>query len=329
MRVSTKLNLEYEAYALYSRAIRDVAHYAEDMSQSIKDRIDRIYNQASSTIHTLTKEAPGFTEFLKFGVKRNENFNLVGYAFYVMYKEKGKFDLKSFIDEGIQTFFDGSQDVDYDDLFGLIDQSNLQTQEKWYIFWLISNPEGAFTELEHIISSLKPLIANHEKEFKTEIEKVALEWQELVDTNAVSGFISENLQLLSKLEVDIYYVSIISINTIIFTSRTAYLGLQFTMDFFKKLAINEDTAVKRMKLLGDSSKYGILKELKSGKKYGRELAQNLNLSAATISYHIQELLNEGLVGVSSDESSNRIYYQLTKSKILETINFIKDDLDIG
>ena len=91
--------------------------------------------------------------------------------------------------------------------------------------------------------------------------------------------------------------------------------------------MNVENASPILKNMGDTSKFSILKELVSGQKYGKELATALNLSPATILYHIQDLINDGIIQVIASDS-NRIYYELRKEKIYEVFKFVEGALEL-
>ena len=52
-----------------------------------------------------------------------------------------------------------------------------------------------------------------------------------------------------------------------------------------------------MKAFGDKSKFEILYSLKESPKYNLEIAEQLHLTAATMSHHVNILLSQGLVTV--------------------------------
>lgn len=67
------------------------------------------------------------------------------------------------------------------------------------------------------------------------------------------------------------------------------------------------------KLLSDKSKMDILEYIAKKPAYGKEIANELNLSTATISYHMSALSKLGFI--CEEVTSNRIYYSINKEKI--------------
>lgn len=81
---------------------------------------------------------------------------------------------------------------------------------------------------------------------------------------------------------------------------------------------SRETVMRLSKSLCEKSKLDILCELKASSKYNLELAEALNLSPSTTSYHMGALLNSGLVTVEKKEG--RVYYCLNRESISELLN---------
>lgn len=80
---------------------------------------------------------------------------------------------------------------------------------------------------------------------------------------------------------------------------------------------NTDNYIETLKILCDSTKYSILKELAIKSCYQRELAIKLGLTTATIAHHISILLEKDI-----------IHSKLIKNKVFFTLNYEKIDLAI-
>jgi DNA-binding transcriptional ArsR family regulator len=79
-----------------------------------------------------------------------------------------------------------------------------------------------------------------------------------------------------------------------------------------------------LKLLSDKSKFEILKFIKDKPAYGFEIANALNLSTSTISYHMNSLISERLVKMEKD--ATKIYYRVNRETIENLLAAIKDIL---
>ena len=83
----------------------------------------------------------------------------------------------------------------------------------------------------------------------------------------------------------------------------------------------DDTRLtKTLKVMGDKSKFEILRILSDDHKFGLELAQALDISTATISHHMSQLEEMDLI--RCERESNRVYYSLNR----ETVEYVVKNL---
>lgn len=97
-----------------------------------------------------------------------------------------------------------------------------------------------------------------------------------------------------------------------------YVGIYF-FDYLKLKTENRfsDTQlINDLKALGDATRLKIVHLLAKEKMYVQELANELELTPATISHHINTLLKSELITITLDtERPKTIYYQLNPGKI--------------
>ncbi len=324
MKVNKKLNLEYEVIALYSKIISDEPIYSKEAVQEFKELINDLYVDAKLVVNDVRPKLPGITSLFEGVSKGTQNFSIIMYTFLMYTRKHEVFNIELYVKE---QFYTEVRDPDNFNLITEIDGSGLSVEEKWYMMWFLENHEQVYEELNVLIKTLSPTVEKYEEKFRSKVESVASFWQDTVNSGDIKGFFDDKFGLKLAMEIDTFYISMVGNNTMIFSHDIAFIGLQFAESYFDNQGMSTGNATKVLKLLGDVSKYNILKSLVMTKQYGRELAANLDLSAATISYHMQELLNEGLVSVSPSEN-NRIYYEIRKSKIKEVLEFVLKDLDL-
>lgn len=75
-----------------------------------------------------------------------------------------------------------------------------------------------------------------------------------------------------------------------------------------------------LKAISDSVRRDILQMLKSGKKSAGEIAEQFNLTGATVSYHLAKLKNADLI--TEQKYKNFIYYELNTSVFEEVLAWI-------
>lgn len=81
------------------------------------------------------------------------------------------------------------------------------------------------------------------------------------------------------------------------------------------MAMNET-----LKAISDPVRRDILQMLKGGKKSAGEIAEQFNLTGATVSYHLAKLKSADLI--AEEKYKNFIYYELNTSVFEEVIAWI-------
>ncbi|MFP4662214.1 MAG: ArsR/SmtB family transcription factor [Halanaerobiales bacterium] len=79
---------------------------------------------------------------------------------------------------------------------------------------------------------------------------------------------------------------------------------------------------KFFKVLADDTRLKVLLEINESPKYLAQLAEIMDSSNPAISYHINKLMEVGLIEIGS--ADNRIYYQVRKNKINEVIDVLNN-----
>lgn len=100
---------------------------------------------------------------------------------------------------------------------------------------------------------------------------------------------------------------------------TCRIGVMMTDKFNLNSTIKEEFRIDEMvpvwKALGDKSKFDILLYIKNRPAYGSEIAKHFSLTTATVSHHMNKLLQLKLV--QTDLKDGRLYYQVRKDVIQE------------
>lgn len=102
-------------------------------------------------------------------------------------------------------------------------------------------------------------------------------------------------------------------------------GLAIDLNTIENFSFFKDDIEQRLaafiKVINDPSKLKIIELLKEKKMYGAQLAKSLGLKTSTISYHIDSLMNAGLI--KAKRIDNRIYYEYDKEHALGIIEYLK------
>ena len=126
------------------------------------------------------------------------------------------------------------------------------------------------------------------------------------------------------------FVSVLNFNglhvTVGLDGFVMYVGIYF-FDYLKlktENRFNDTQLINDLKALGDATRLKIVHLLAEEKMYVQELANELELTPATISHHINVLLKSELISITLDtEKPKTIYYELNNGKIDSLGNTIK------
>lgn len=101
-------------------------------------------------------------------------------------------------------------------------------------------------------------------------------------------------------------------------------GEELYLDFNIKASSEKEMSdnLHFLKLLSDKSKLEIMMSIKDEPAYGAQLARKMNLTTATISYHMGALIQNGLVSLK--KVNNRLYYSVNQDKIKNILNNLED-----
>src|SRR5690606_24452519 len=91
----------------------------------------------------------------------------------------------------------------------------------------------------------------------------------------------------------------------------------FLLDELKeKYGTQLDALVTDLKAIADNTRLNIMYSLAKKPMYIQQLAEELNLTPATISHHIDVLLKSELISINMDvEKNKKIYYEVNKEKL--------------
>lgn len=226
---------------------------------------------------------------------------------------------KSIFDEEIKT-----ENADsLDDIVYFLDRCGLESDAKWKMLHIMQNPLKYITELVLIINLNIDAYNNAVSEVNIQVEKLLNQYNDIMANIEDKRFyeIKNTFCKYSR----IYPTLIFPISQMLL-EKFCYYGL-LSEKVYKngKIRINSrELLVLKLKALSDSSKLSIISSLKISPKYNLEIAQQLGLTAATMSHHMNVLLNCNLVGV--EKKDGKVYYHLEKENLKNLIKELEDTL---
>ena len=322
--IHSDIRLEYEIVTFLSRRILN-----ERFTTTDKKYIE----SSNKIIHSYKKLEP---YYLKVYEKYKELFDLLTYvsedntwiAHTLLFiqtsspkkysnSENYKIAIKKDLIGEISPYLDHHTPLSDKEFYDLLNQSDLDKAEKWNLSILYQNFDNYMLLFHSMLEELKPPFSKELKTYQKEINDFVNDWKKhLVEPNS-------NAYIRDKFHLDItsddsnnytLYPSILGQNSITYTAYSLYFGIIFDSSFEFSEKINEESLPSYLRLLSDPSKFKIIKTLLKKPMYGKELAEMLNLTPATISHHMSDLSSGGLIHFIQ-EKSKRIYYHVDQDML--------------
>lgn len=208
----------------------------------------------------------------------------------------------------------------------------LELEEKFKarLIFTFQDPEESLEELGELLSRAAELLEPFRSRMEAEEEKRERYWRDYFDSHSLEEF-------LSLAGVDLENCSYDRVLIRWNAAGGMYLSLDVGEDgkddgclkismgvlMNEKLirSIKKGDGDRALELMADPVKREILLYIRQTPHFGRELAEHFGLTTATISYHMQELLNEGLVVVH--QQGKRSYYSLNRERVREVLDWME------
>ena len=202
-----------------------------------------------------------------------------------------------------------------------LDNSPLEPDAKWKVLRIMQNPVSHITQLIKIVNANLGAYQKAVSEIRKPLEKMVNKFNDLEKSDSGSMFYGLKNEI-SRTSI-VYPTLVFPVSQMIFEQYCYYGLLSHKLTESKNQNAKEHLLIK-LKALSDGSKLSIISSLKVSPKYNLEIAQQLGLTAATMSHHMSVLLNCGLVGVEKREG--KVYYHLEKQNLQELINELEETL---
>lgn len=221
--------------------------------------------------------------------------------------------------------------------FEAIDELSVSEEQKWNLFSMIRNREKSLYEIEQLLKELYPMFLYYEdqlmelgkereEEIRGNIEK---------DVEAYYADVLDNVVDFDKSDIEQ------SKHYILFMSRFAVIISDMTKKkrFMSGIHVQEVKRYKRenqvlgeeekervLKALSDPSRFMILKMLKEGKLSNKEMAKELNITPAGISYQLNQLVSVKLVRYCTKESGRGKKYVVNGEYLKKVFQLLLEEL---
>ena len=229
-----------------------------------------------------------------------------------------------------------SMDDDFDNFVATISNiDDMDERQRWYWISAISDPAGYMQQLVSFLSNIAPLYLQERAHYQHEydqalpsIQKYSLEY---LFTHVVKIDDQTKQMILEKNEaLHLYIVSPPMLLFMLYLAQNQPNMLFISTRIEKLMQLADDdinhSFHDTLKLLCDPTSYQILKLLTSTNLKSKEIAQQLKITGAAVSYHTQKLVLHKLLIFSTQ--NNETKYLLNKALIKKTLSSLSDDLKI-
>lgn len=239
---------------------------------------------------------------------------------------------KSSKDYYLDQLFSKEDRLSLEPILDLLNKQDIDNNIKWNFLLLFQNPKYYIEKFINLINGFLP-IYNELKEQYKERYKDFLIWIESKINKFGVDFINKYLKILNLQEFDKVHLSYSlfgMITTNIDTSTNecyVYLGILF-QDYVEQMISKLDIEKHLMvfKVFSDKTRFEIIKILIEEENFGQEIAEKLNISTATVSYHMDYLLGASLVEIK--KRGRKVFYKINKDEIRNSISFLEKELKL-
>lgn len=228
-----------------------------------------------------------------------------------------------------------TSDLSVDKIYDIIFNDGLHPgydlrEEAELIYGFLIEPESFLSRLEITYSQFYKLVYSPSKKAFEKIENEKYNWHEKrFSENPISYLKDIGLNSILKkypnIENMTFYFSLFADNDLfaLWDSKTVVIGSATDIRIIQQSAKSKSDLF--FSCLGDSKRLEIMRLTAQRPWYSTELANYFNLKPATLSYHLNKLVEADLLNMTNGEAK-RFYYTLNRDAISSYLNFVSQDL---
>lgn len=239
--------------------------------------------------------------------------------------------VKTLIDDKLKNDDDCIEKIanNKENILGFIKELDINKSSKWDLYCFIDNIEKYKQEFIILIKDYIPIFNKLYKKQSKFIDETNNYITKGISSTGIEFIKEYTNNFISLKDFKKIYIasSYFDSYLIYFTLRSNTENCYLVVGPYHKEIINQndcmETYLKILKNLCDKTRFGIMKYILDDKRYGQEIAEKFNISNASVSYHMNNLLLLNLVEISKQD--NKVFYKLNKKRISETIKFLEDE----
>lgn len=236
-------------------------------------------------------------------------------------------ELKAIILDVYNEQFEQERTIDsistLNNIIEFIKELDLKENTKWKLMIILNDPKKYYKSLIRTIEENRNAYNEAYKAVEKPLSKLISNYIKYVNLDKCE--VLNNIIKNDNSESNI--IPTLAFGTSLFEFKNTYfVGVLFELTYNECVNSmgNKGELILKLKALSDKSKLEIISLLKAGPKYSLEIAEALNLTPATVSYHMGSLLERSMVVV--EKKQGKVYYNLNKIGLKNFIDELNSTL---
>jgi DNA-binding transcriptional ArsR family regulator len=208
----------------------------------------------------------------------------------------------------------------------------LDNNLKWSLLCLMEDPQTYINRFIKFINNYLPSYEKIKNKYKEKYENF-ISWLEGEINAHGADYVNQYFKIIDFNQFENVYLtySLFELGSTHIDTKDnqcfLYLGIlfkQYVNQMLNKQDIEKHLTV--FKNFSDKTRFEIIKILIKKESFGQEIAEKLNITTATVSYHIDYLLGASLVQVT--KKGRKVFYKINRDEIRDSISFLEKDLGL-
>lgn len=204
-----------------------------------------------------------------------------------------------------------------------LNRTSLSETTKWKLMTIMGQPHKYLSELITIINGNLPAYEKTKQDMNKPLQKLLHNLNQTITKNKELPLV--DMSGIPGQETIVYPSFVMPLGQITIHNLCYYGLMLYLLPGFKQ---NEqhthELLLTRLKALSDQSKLQIIHSLKISPKYNLEIAEQLGLTAATTSHHMNVLLACNLVSI--DKKNGKVYYHVEREQLRQFVQELEQFL---
>lgn len=218
-----------------------------------------------------------------------------------------------------------------ENLISDIDQLDYPYDFKWNLLRVLTNIDYYYAELYRILQATSLILSKELEQVSPFVEEMKAFWKKKLSEQTIENIVVSMAIDAEKIAGKTVILQVLCMPCDVaiidddWNSEDLPLFLGLCVEWDTHFSMEElDTALlcEELRAFGEDSKFEILCILKDEGAYGKEIANKLNLDAATVSRHMAVLQKCGLIYMERKEGRN-VYYRTNQGEIRNLLELIQ------